>query len=846
MPAQTTLYRSLKVRLLNGSLASFLVVGQVAGWLLPYPQMALAQGATDTSVRGLGETGFRNSSTIKLNDLENPSRSLTPSSSSDIFPVVNLNLSTPQPLSLSGIKISGLSPENIKTLAYYHMVVLHGSADQGTAYDTMYGIYQNNRLSGRSNFVTADTFVHAYFTYMNTLTVKVVEDTLYQELYDFLKDLRDSCVKDYRLCDIAEIKDDIQRNLGFILVSIKLLRPDEPMPDMGGASDLAQAEIALMKKGQKAGSPIFSRELDYASFRPSGFYGSLGSYGVSRAARFYSAYSWLSRMALSLSDLTNNTQAGGGNSFRRAVLLFRAVQLGKAADGKTLMEKWRRLTDIVLALSQGQLSKEPTIYPEEMRAIFTDAKLEFKDLLVTLAQPLARARLLISIKKQKPQGLDATSIFDMARARKEEDTTTVFRLFVPIASVELDFLKELAASYQEEGQDKVIVPLSLLNLFAMGCPQASNALSILAEQIDSRAINIVPDFVRVLSRRRPEDADAMVRQPEKRWSLISEYFRPLKKGSQACLLSTVWMQQRLLSASGAFVDSFLTIDTNMYPPQPPAPGTSVGNGPSAPPPQGSSPGNAAPAKPPESTTASKPVLAAAPANGAAANDSTTATKANTAAPASTAPATTGHQGRSGKAAAANFHYLEPSIGIYTKIAAFLSESSRELTRLNVMPESLRTKGDDFVRLTERLVKISEKELSSEALPLTDFRLLANIDQILPAISGPTSASIYTGSGASMGLGDPGALFILFNTDQGPYLSRGAVYSYYEVAGGPYKPQHWQRKKSFGFLRPPGWISQFNLVDEKKPDQPLSAPSNSPVKSPVKNTVDTSQPPINRK
>lgn len=823
MPAQTTLYRSLRVRLLNGSLASFLVVGQVAGLLLPYPQMALAQGATDSSVRGLGESGFRNSSTIKLNDLENPSRSLTPSSSSDIFPVVNLNLSTPQPLSLSGIKISGLSPENIKTLAYYHMVVLHGSADQGTAYDTMYGIYQNNRLSGRSNFVTADTFVHAYFTYANTLTVKVVEDTLYQELYDFLKDLRDSCVKDYRLCDIAEIKDDIQRNLGFILVSIKLLRPDEPMPDMGGASDLAQAEIALMKKGQKASSPIFSRELDYASFRPAGFYGSLGSYAASRAARFYSAYSWLSRMALSLSDLTNNTQAGGGNSFRRAVLLFRAVQLGKAADGKTLMEKWRRLTDIVLALSQGQLSKEPTIYPEEMRAIFTDAKLEFKDLLVTLAQPLARARLLISIKKQKPQGLDATSIFDMARARKEEDSTTVFRLFVPIASVELDFLKELAASYQEEGQDKAIVPLSLLNLFAMGCPQASNALSVLAEQIDSRALNIVPDFVRVLSRRRPEDAEAMGRQSEKRWSLISEYFKPLRKGSQACLLSTVWMQQRLLSASGAFVDSFLTIDTSMYPPQPAAPGASVGNAaPVAPPPQGASPGNAAPAKPPETTTA---------------------TAASTA---TTVPATVGNAARAGKPTSANFHYLEPSIGIYTKIAAFLSESSRELTRLNVMPESLRTKGDDFVRLAERLVKISEKELASEPLPLPDFRLLANIDQILPAISGPTSASIYTGSGASMGLGDPGALFILFNTDQGPYLSRGAVYSYYEVAGGPYKPQHWQRKKSFGFLRPPGWISQFNLVDERKPDQPVKSPVNSSVKSPATKTVDTIQPPTNRK
>lgn len=756
-----------------------LVIGPVAP--------ALAQASVESPSTGISGSGFRTGSTIKLNDLENPSRSLTQQAPSDTFPTVNLNLSVPQPLSLSGVKIAGLRNEEfIKSLAYNHMIVLQGASDQGTAGDTMYKIYESNRQGARSNFVTADVFVHAYFTYVNALTIKVFDESLYPELVGFLSGLRESIIRDYRACEIAEIKDDIQRNLAFILVAERILSPSAKQADYGGASDLCQEEIAAIKKGGVGQSPIFNRVLDYASVKPLGYFAQAG-----RAARVYSAYAWLSRFYFGLSDLTNNTQGGGGNSFRRAVLLYRALSLGKCADGRPLMLSWRRIADIVAAVSQGRLCREPSIFPEDMRPIFSDNRLEFKDLLTTLAQPLTRARLLISVKKQKPQGLDPTSIFDMERARKEEEANTVFRLFSPLSTIELDFLRECAATFQDEGQERAIVPLSLFALFAMGSPMASNTLASIADQIDQKALKVVPEFIRVLARRRIEDSDVSANQPEKRWSIISEYFKPLKKGSQAVLVSHYWMTQRLLSASGALIDSFCTYDPSdpLVSPRP----TSANE---------SSPV----ALPPVDDDKDKSIVTAK-------SNAAGASAAGTGATANAPKANAANVGKT-----VNFHYLEPALELYRKLSTYAGGSVESLNKLGAMPADMKSKGADFIRLMDRLKSISEKELAVEALPAADFRLLANVDQILPSICGPTSNNIYlpgpnlTG-GASIGVGDPGSLYILFNTNQGPFLSRGALYTYYEISGGPFKAEHWARKKSFGFLRPPSWVRQFDVLEE---------------------------------
>lgn len=758
---------------------------------LIFPGAALAQSTVDIPSRGLGsDVGMRKTNTIKFNDLENPARKITPTGGvSDLFPALNLNWSNPQPLILENSRIYGLGSQGTKQLAYNHFVVV-----DSVNYDTMAGVYESNRLSGRSNFVTADSLVHCYFTFINTLTLRVIEDSLYAELNTFLPELIDACVKDYHSCEIAEVKDDIQRNLAYLLVAEKLLNPSKELPEMGGATDLARIEIDNLKAGRKKNSPVFNREEDYSFYRPLGFYSA-----TVKASRFYSAYVWLSRMFLGLSDVTINTSGGGGNAFRRAVLMYRAIELGQGKDGKSLMLEWQHIFDTVNAFSQGQLAKEQSVYPRDMKSMFSAGRLEFKDLLYTLAQPLSRARLLLAIKKQRPQGLDATSIFDMDRARKDDDSLA-FRIFSPLATIELDYLKVMAENYQDETADAVN-PLSLYMLFAMGCPQANNTLAALSEKLDKKVSGWLPDFVRALARRHLEDSDALIayKQPERRWSIISEYFRPLRKGAQAPVASQYWMVQRMLSTSAIFVDSLCAYDQSVF-----------------------------------------------PATGKAAAGQTKAPEIKAPeikAPEIQAPENPARETK--KPAEAAFHYLEPAVDLYAKLGGYVNVTTGELTRLGVFPESLRAKSDDFKRLMERLHKIAATELTAAPMPLVDFRLLAGIDRILGAISGPTASSIYmrgattvkteapgtllasgkapkvgvaqateTTGGASIGPGCPGLIYIIFNTDKGPYLSRGAVFSYFEVSGGPFKKEHWDRKEKFGFLRPPLWCAQFDLLEER--------------------------------
>lgn len=780
MSAPSAFHRSL------GAVLALSLIASVSG---SCPTVR-AQSAVESPMRGLGDSGnsYRTMSTIKLN--EEASRNINAPGPGGTFPTFNLNLTALQPLSLS-LKVNGLTAEQIKLLSYYHMLCLSGcQSETGALSERFYQVYRRNRLSGKSNFVTADVILHGYFTYINSLTLKVVEDQLAAELLQFLRDLKDACVSDYRICDIAEIKDDIQRNLAYLLVAIKLLSPAENLPDYGGASDLMEAELNLIKKEEKGRSPIFNRDLDYSLFKPLGFYNQSG-----RARAFYSAYAWLSKQTFSLSDLTLNTQGGGGNSFRRAVLLFRALEVYKDKSGNALTAKWKRINDLVGAVSQGQLCREPTIYPDNMRGLYDGGKVEFKELFNSLSQPLSRARLLIAVKKLKPQGLDNVSIFNMNQGKKDEDTSPVFRLFTQLSPVELDFLSEMAPYFQEEGQGKAVTPLGLLLLFAMGSPQASNTLAAMAEQIDSRTLAVMPEFVKVMGRR-TQALDASGKEPsfqtEKRWALLSDYFKVHKKGSQACLLSPSFMLQRQLSACGAFVDSLSTYDK------------AIDNK--------------------TSETASEPnktanVLANKNVNAAGSrtnSNSSSSSNSSFSSGAAGAPAQARPPSPPRPVKVSNFHYLEPSPLLYGHISTYIDETLRELKRLSALPQEFETKGEDFKRLCERFVKISEKELASEPLPVSDFRLLAAIDQVLPAICGPTRASITLrgGGNATIGVGDPANLYVLFNTDQGPYLSIGGLYTYYEIGGGPFKSEHWARKLSFGFLRPPAFCQSFNVMEER--------------------------------
>lgn len=736
---------------------------------------------------------------------------------SDLFPSVALGLLTPQPISLEGIKIPGLNAKSVETLATNQFIVVHGNSFN---FPSMVDLYRDNRLNGKSNFISSDVITHIYFVIMNTIYVKVVDGCLYAELESLLKDLIDSCIHDYRACDIAEVKDDIQRNLAFAIVGLQLLDPKIKFPDLGGATDLAKTELAVIATGGKGHSVIFNRDQDFANFRPIGFYAT-----TSKCASFFRAASWLSAMYLPLSDVTNNSETGGGNTFRRAVLMYRALELGKAKDGQTLLSHWQHVVEIYSIMTMGRLTREPSVYPKDLRSMFTTAgKLDFRDLLYTLAQPLSRARLLLSIRNQRQLGLNATSIFEIDKPKEADESTLVFRFLPPIMPYELDWLRSPVKDYKDDGSagGQYVNPLSLYILYAWGAAQASNLLKPMVDHLDPSLYYGLGEMLRIEGRRnRQSDPVKAFEYPERRWSIISEYFTAVKKGSQAILYSDFWMTQRLGSASAAIVDSLIAIDKSYKAELVPSKQLT---------------GSIAPGG---RTTAS--TLTAAD---AAANATAKATGAATTGDRTTDNKTTGDRRKStaggatessaaGDAASAAaaparkapvkphplpiFHYLEPSPEYYKRLASFMLSNENELTRLGAFPLECKDKARDFRRLSDRLVKICNSEVAFEPLPPVDFQLLANFDQVLASVDSPLAGSIFipgpSGGGASLGLGDAGVCYVIFNTDKGPYLSRGAVYTYYEVAGGPFKREHWERKKTFGFLRPPNWLAPYDFVQE---------------------------------
>jgi hypothetical protein len=157
---------------------------------------------------------------------------------------------------------------------------------------------------------------------------------------------------------------------------------------------------------------------------------------------------------------------------------------------------------------------------------------------------------------------------------------------------------------------------------------------------------------------------------------------------------------------------------------------------------------------------------------------------------------------------------------------------------------MRSRADDFVRLADRLAHISDAELAVQPITVADFNLLANIDKILSSLGSSTMGSVFMaghGSGVSLAAGEPTAIYSIFNTDQGPYLCRGGLYSYYELTGGPFKKEHWARKKTYGFLRPPGWISRLDIINDAGVSFAAPAAQSDPAASAAKQAATAAGP-----
>ncbi len=775
------------------------------------------------------------------------------------------------PISLAGIKIPGVTPATLNVLAMNHFVVINN-----TNFESMGQLYRDNRLKGKPNFVTLDSIVHPYFATTNGLIAAVIEEHATPELKQILSAMLKASVEDYRNSQDAEIKDDIQRNLAFLIVALRLLEPTANLPDMGGASDLADKEMKNIKSGFTTRSEIFDREENFEAIAPLGWFAKR-----EKLSNFYRCAQWISRMDFPLTDVTVDTETGSGNLFRRSVLLFRSLDRA-VVGGKPAAESWQRLVSLweLFATSSIRNSKLTLLYTD-FKAVVPGGSQDLKSTLNSLASPFFRAKLLLSVRKQKPVGLGATSIFDLADSSGAADQRTSFRLMPLIEDPEMPWLRARAGNYADDEKSTVWCPLSLLILHARGAQAATNVLFNGVSTLQPDLNKFIPELERMVAK--PKPGQPVTTIWERSWQILNGYFKQFPPEVQAPLRTDLWMSRHLESAFGGWVDAHLALSEVSAAPAatadtPPVAGastpTATGTAPTAAISATSTDGKVATApeiKPAQTaTTAAAPQVAPAPK------------------PAAAEP----------PVKPASFHYLEPVPAVYHAIENDAKTLQEKLTALGYFPPRYQQRLNDFMRLAQRLAQISEKEIAGQATTPVDFKLLAGIDYVLDQVSAPLSgvlsiiaptsaptptinmpahtlgmtpgASLTKGTSilksgtdaltqtatnimtaastvgakpttplspapvkqavqdtiykrplksANLVLGKPGLVLMLCQTSQGAMLVRGGVYTFYEISGSPMKAEHLKRKLQFDLLRPPVWAQTFDVVQEAAGKEP---------------------------
>lgn len=187
-------------------------------------------------------------------------------------------------------------------------------------------------------------------------------------------------------------------------------------------------------------------------------------------------------------------------------------------------------------------------------------------------------------------------------------------------------------------------------------------------------------------------------------------------------------------------------------------------------------------------------------------------------------------------------YVEPRPDVWREMLALQRFTLDQLARRSLLGTSLRGLGAQIGELLEFLALVSEKEIAGEALSNQELDKIASFGGELEFltlgllmdglgqwydVTGPDRlvavvADVHTAGGtvleAGVGLGDE--LYVLVEIDGGLYLTRGAVFSYYEFpwpANDRLTDEQWQRMLHEGRApeRPP-WTERLLLPEPAPP------------------------------
>jgi hypothetical protein len=667
------------------------------------------------------------------------------------------------PLPLNGVKIGGLTAKSTKMLGDNFFVVV-----DNTKFNTMAEVYRENRLRSKSNYVTADSIIHPYLAFTNRVIADTVAKHIEPDLSAMLKAMLDVALKDYKQAEDAEVREDIEHNMAFLAVAVKLIDPKYFPPVPLRVVKMVQTDLDSIYSGKGSTSTIFERPEDFSTYQPLGWYNS-----TPQLQSFFRCREWITRMSYPFTDTSASQSGLRGNSFRRSALLYRALDLSKVQD-RPAYEVWSRLYKSWPLLG-AQLKDwgESTISPLEYKAQVKTAAGDLKVTLNALAEPFFRTKLLLAVRKQKPVKLGAASIFDLEEAGKNGPEEGVcFRLLPKAGDPEWPWLKACTTLWH--GEDDTAAsgwPLSLLILHAWGAPQADNTLLDNYTKLDPKLVKVLPSLEQLVMTKLPGGVVKPIE--DRRWQILSGYFKTPTEGMQTVMRTEQWMTRLLESSFAGWVDSHISIAPESW------------------------------------STADKP-------------DKKPEGQGDNEAAAAETPS---------KSKVALFHYVQPSPEIFASIRQDALNLQERLTALNYLPDKFKERFSDFIRLSERLERMASLELKGQKLPLFDVKLLQNFDLVLERVDLPTEGilPLHTptdpksgqtvgtpNTGVTFGLGRPGQLFIILQDGTNWTLGRGAIYTYFEVPSATIKPETWRHKLDGDLVRPPYWAEKFDTVQDPLP------------------------------
>ena len=675
-----------------------------------------------------------------------------------------------QPIPTAGLKISGLTKSSVELLGFNYFIVVDNSN-----YTRIADIYRDSRLNGKSNFVTADSVIHPYTGYANRVLADVAVKQITPDMLLLMSSMLKVSLLDYAAAQDSDVREDIERNIAYLAVGIKLLNGNFQLPAVGSVEKLALADLKSIYEGCVKDSAIFDREEDFSSLKPIGWYTS-----SRELENFYRCRAWLSYMAYPISD-SGGDGTNRANNFRRSVLLYRSLELAEVL-GKPAPELWAKIMRAnTLYGSPTEDWQERTLYATDYRLVFKTTG-GLKDTLKILSEPFYRTKLMLAIRRQKPVNLGSASIFEIDEDSTAAQGTAVFRLFPTIGEPELPWMRLAANVYPTDRGETPSWPIALLDMYVWGGSQAGNILADNLRALDPDIAKALPILQHCVLRRMPNGVATPVES--RRWKLLSVLFRGLPDSTPSVLRTDLWATRRLESAFAAWVDNL----------------TAIG-----------------------------PPIEAAPAPGAPKDDGTSAPAQATADGISTSPSTTAQVAPVRRLSKIPpYHYLDPLPDLYRRLGADAQKMVTELTEMGYFKEVYRGRFNDFIRLFGRLEKIAEAEILLKPLTNVDRKLLANIDLILDKVDlplpsvlavnasvkqGKTKPEDVTGKGFNLAIGKPGLLYVIVQNPQTMdwTLARGGLYSYYEMPAPLLTNSMWHHKVDAGFFKPPSWTEKFDVI-----------------------------------